>query len=348
MDEIERKEGDIWIWSTTAYEGFNEVKESHIDDLERKPKQTLYHYTSTDGLKGILSNKSFWMTDVRYMNDAKELSYAEDIIANEIDKEIKYSESQRTKHLLNYIKERFNPFGEEFRVYATCFCEADNKAGLWQRYGKYALALNTKNEIRVERKFSEPFDRWNKATFRKVVYDRQEQIKIVSNIIRDTIDAFKYNIDYDEVDEDKLLENTANLFSNLVSECLVSFKSPVFEEEEEWRMIYLGYRDDTHINKEIKTRSSGNYLIPYISMELVGTEEGDYESRMSPYYESDNTLTDEQHDHIISNIGKFPVKAVNLGPIYHEDIAIKSVKQELRNNSIGHISVESKEVSLRS
>ena len=35
----------------------------------------LYHYTSADGLIGIMTSKSFFMTNLKYMNDLSELQY---------------------------------------------------------------------------------------------------------------------------------------------------------------------------------------------------------------------------------------------------------------------------------
>ena len=40
----------------------------------------LYHYTSADGLIGILSSKSIWLTDLRYMNDLSELQYSKALV----------------------------------------------------------------------------------------------------------------------------------------------------------------------------------------------------------------------------------------------------------------------------
>ena len=38
-----------------------------------KPK-ILYHYTTMDGLKGIIASKSLWATKIQYLNDASELA----------------------------------------------------------------------------------------------------------------------------------------------------------------------------------------------------------------------------------------------------------------------------------
>ncbi len=38
--------------------------------------QTLYHYTSQQGLIGIVSADELWATDIRYLNDSSEFTYA--------------------------------------------------------------------------------------------------------------------------------------------------------------------------------------------------------------------------------------------------------------------------------
>lgn len=35
----------------------------------------VYHYTSPDGLSGIIKNKSLWFTDCAYLNDMNEFNY---------------------------------------------------------------------------------------------------------------------------------------------------------------------------------------------------------------------------------------------------------------------------------
>ena len=40
---------------------------------EKNPTRTLYHYTSIGGLQGIVESRGIWATEIRYLNDAKEL-----------------------------------------------------------------------------------------------------------------------------------------------------------------------------------------------------------------------------------------------------------------------------------
>src|SRR5215472_6382632 len=40
-----------------------------------EPQRTLYHYTSLTGLKGIVEQRNFWVSDIRYLNDSEELRH---------------------------------------------------------------------------------------------------------------------------------------------------------------------------------------------------------------------------------------------------------------------------------
>lgn len=47
-------------------------------------KINLWHYTTLDGLKGILSKQNLWATDYRYLNDSSELVYSKIILQREV------------------------------------------------------------------------------------------------------------------------------------------------------------------------------------------------------------------------------------------------------------------------
>lgn len=48
--------------------------------------QILYHYTTTEALVGILTNKCVWLTDYRFVNDSQEFEFAKVIADNTLRK----------------------------------------------------------------------------------------------------------------------------------------------------------------------------------------------------------------------------------------------------------------------
>src|SRR4051812_12666525 len=82
------------------------------DDPERRRPSIplLYHYSTLDGLLGITDRNALWASDVRYMNDASELTYAADLIASEVAKVLADVESESLQSVLPSRPEFANPF----------------------------------------------------------------------------------------------------------------------------------------------------------------------------------------------------------------------------------------------
>src|SRR4030042_493883 len=47
---------------------------------EKKPPERLYHYTSIDGLKGILDSRCLLASQIHFLNDTQEFKYSFDIL----------------------------------------------------------------------------------------------------------------------------------------------------------------------------------------------------------------------------------------------------------------------------
>lgn len=87
----------------------------------------LYHYTTADGLKGIINNRCIWFTHTSILNDPSELKYGKELISKELRKAIAKQSDGNLKNLLedmsNYI-EIFDPIF--YQTYVACFCKSEN------------------------------------------------------------------------------------------------------------------------------------------------------------------------------------------------------------------------------
>jgi len=92
----------------------------------------LYHYTTLEGLTGILGSTGLWASDVRFVNDASELSYASALIGNEVVAAI--SESEAVRPHLHLHSEMANPFEIGRRPFVACFCEEGDLLSQWRGY----------------------------------------------------------------------------------------------------------------------------------------------------------------------------------------------------------------------
>src|SRR4030067_1963071 len=92
-----------------------------IDDiLETHPQTILYHYTSLNGLLGIVKSRSLWASNIFYFNDASEITYARDILKRVIT-ESKESVGKKEKCFLCEFYAWLDSFGitiYQFFVYS--------------------------------------------------------------------------------------------------------------------------------------------------------------------------------------------------------------------------------------
>ncbi|MDD9308408.1 DUF2971 domain-containing protein [Aeromonas hydrophila] len=109
----------------------------------------IYHYTSVDGLKGILSSSGvkLWMTDSRFLNDKEEITHGINLVSLLIQKyppnnHRKFSDvpsnTDILAHVLHEIAER--------KFYSVSFSSEIEQLSQWLAYcpvqGGYAIGFN--------------------------------------------------------------------------------------------------------------------------------------------------------------------------------------------------------------
>ncbi len=136
------------------------------------PPETLYHYTDSAGLLGIIGSPislpgteesvfgfergatfgTLWATDARYLNDAHELTYGAAALAEKLER---HAEESRTPQVVERLRElaetvrdgRFElTYGsdtERSLAHVTCFCESGDLLSQWRGYGGgYAIGFD--------------------------------------------------------------------------------------------------------------------------------------------------------------------------------------------------------------
>ena len=67
-----------------------DFKPDFLDSKYAKIKEKIYHYTSAEGLMGIVQNKELWFTNIYFLNDNQEVFYTYNLLLDLI-KELKGS-----------------------------------------------------------------------------------------------------------------------------------------------------------------------------------------------------------------------------------------------------------------
>lgn len=231
----------------------------------------IYHYTSSEGLLGILKNKTLWFTEIEGLNDSTEGDYIWEILEECIKD--KYDERFNTAILAlkNNSYEINNEIKGEFesRSYFVCsFSENPDSLSLWNYYTKnvnsvgYNICFDKQQLTALAKKWEKNFG----VTLYKVLYDKEKQVEWMKN----TLDLiYKYWKKYKNRKRLELLDHLQYLFA-----CIrIGFKHPSFENEQEVRLVvelrgnqFLENLSIMPKQKEMKLRVVNNAFIPYLEI----------------------------------------------------------------------------------
>jgi hypothetical protein len=226
--------------------------------LQQPPPEFLYHYTSQDGLLGIIQSRALWATNISYTNDATEfelsLGLLKDRLFNEMGIGLAAADTARsTRH--NHIKSRAEMLWKRVNMITgpniciTCFCKKDDLLSQWRGYsgGGYAYSLGFKT--------SELQKIASRAGFLlgKCIYDTDLQTQIIEEIVQHLLGNGPSAKPPRIKDFEPLLTHGA------------FFKDPSFEEEQEWRLV-------SAFPADLRFRKGKSMIIPYTSLDISAGE----------------------------------------------------------------------------
>ncbi|TAY95878.1 MULTISPECIES: DUF2971 domain-containing protein [Rhizobium] len=238
-----------------AFRGLSEKSIADIYIGVEIPK-SLFHYTSSQGLIGILGEHKIWFSDATFMNDGSETTWGINLVAMAIDEllsgkpleEIEAGES---------LKAEVVQAMQAFQPVIFCMSARNNLLNQWRDYGKDAVPYSIEFDVQA-------LEKWDGKTFpifiTKIVYDVSLQRRLIrellSRIYAKTIELRGSRQYFDEDEGQRLLRGAAVEIVSLITR----FKNTAFDAEEEWRAIC--YRPQV-ASVPRKYRSSSLGVVPY-------------------------------------------------------------------------------------
>jgi hypothetical protein len=211
--------------------------------------QTLYHYTSQEGLLGIMRGKMLWVSSIRHLNDAAELSYAIAILKKylagpEIGPEDQLSD---TWILFQQGVTKYLGVLENSDSYVGSFSEERDQLSQWRAYTGGGVGFSIGFDFEMLK---------NAATTRKFELLRcTYAVKEHDEYVRSLIEKSKR----------ALREEGMRGVDKAVIQCVSEFmtfaprlKHPTFKEEQEWRVFKT-----TDLGEPVKFRAGKSMLVPY-------------------------------------------------------------------------------------
>lgn len=210
----------------------------------------LFHYTTVQGLFGIIESQCFWLTNMQYMNDLSESSHATKLIKKmltELSKNNKY-----TNDFSKYLKKANCIDLDNSKNYIACFTTNGDSLPMWNMYGK-----NCGVAIEIDLDAGYSFCEQG-CFFRDMIYDE----KILYDYIEKIVDFYQET--YNKLKEDK--SNNCHTINNTMNEILkkiilfsANVKNKYFSHEAETRLL-LTVKDCD----KIKYRVKNNIIVSYI------------------------------------------------------------------------------------
>lgn len=234
--------------------------------LHREPPPVLYHYTTQQGILGIIDKKELWATHTQYLNDSREFHHAIGLVKEEL-RDLKLNPSYREKGaFLNDMEKALAGFGT-MNVCVCSFSEQGDLLSQWRAYGGGASGFAIGFSGAFLRSVSDRLNFW----LVPVLYDETEQRELVRTLLEDVLaeNLLRRADAKDQDDNRPHLPLGGNLLAYLNRYAPI-LKHKSFSEEHEWRIIS---RPLMCSNERFGYRPGASMLIPYFRIALSSEEQ---------------------------------------------------------------------------
>ncbi|MEQ1865157.1 MAG: DUF2971 domain-containing protein [Micropepsaceae bacterium] len=246
---------------------FRSQADAHLNPIleaanQVSPPDTIYHYTDSAGLRGILEHGTIWQTDIFHLNDPSELrhgmSYALDAL----------QAAEKGKKEVQLFARRFAELRDDglqrsAHYFVTSFSAADDDLGQWRAYAEdgrgYAIGFDGKAlslafdlDEAHETRMSFPID-YDDEKLRSLQTKVTEEVIPFLSGAKDLANDLKTMIAY--------FQQLSVQHALLALQAAALFKHPAYNNEREFRFLRIA-RADRPVNG-IKHRSRPNRLVPY-------------------------------------------------------------------------------------
>lgn len=293
--------------------------------------RNLYHYTTMEGLKGIVEENGIWATSVGFLNDTQEWQYGRDIASEIIERLLKkptrYQRNLQFTSVLQLCQEHLRS-GILADVYLASFSELGDSLDQWRAYcadGGVSIELGPN----VNRLF-QIVPVWG---LHRVSYRKEDLRWRVLLYIRRYFQEMQRDLDYHK-------NNLPSFYVRMYAEhlmrnityCFTDHKDPAFASEKEIRLvIYEGVHD---YFQTLRFRSKGTTIIPYYSTADLN-------------YSTADLIGSKDADGNHSDTTKLPIVSVTISPMLDQERAGLGIRRFLDHHKYGHVKIHRSRIPYR-
>lgn len=288
----------------------------------------LYHYTSAEGLRGIVENNEIWMTNVNFVNDTTECR------ALEKETELFSNSDFTTKE----VKDEWFQFLKVSRdlnnTYIVSFSSGEESLSQWRAYGDYRIGFDAKRLAKA------PFNLY------RCVYSKEE----IRNWIleKDRLTLWK---------EFTNKREKRGLAYYLIYTASRKYKDEHFKDEKEFRLLVLSdYKLGYHASNSmydnqppIHFRDHPKYNMPFpyvkFTIQQVGEPEtGQKKEKKETHRQSKERRLAEERK---GRRNLLPIKDILIGPMSDQEKAKTACEILLYANGYNKVSVDTSKIPYR-
>lgn len=208
----------------------------HAIHNEHGTPKTVFHYTNSTGLMGIIDKAKLRASHIAFMNDAKEYAYGAELLNRVITE--KQTKQRNEEGIIEVIYQFIQP--ERFSVahympcFVFCFTSKRDDLSQWRAYGGgeggFAIGFDTDNLLKIFK---------GKLCYSSyVLYDADKQHQYAEVLINKTLDLYNKHASVHRDDRD--YSDRWYEAWRAVASCLAPLvKYPAFLGEDEWRIVYI-------------------------------------------------------------------------------------------------------------
>lgn len=239
-----------------------------------------WHYTSAQGLYGILNDKCFHVTNALFLNDPTEIEYSKNLLLQAIKKYYEHPQYNEIADLILNMHIR----SKIWEHYVLSLSLNDDSLPMWQYYGKngYALKLDIDKLFKISFVKNIPVDteRTDMTTMGEVIYNVKHQL---ASLDRNLSKIFNTNRE-NKSDLHRLIYDFINDFETN----RLFYKDSAYSNEKELRYLFSLNNEDANASSLFKLSRNG-MLVPYIVVDILEIWDIITEIKIHPLMDEDLT-----------------------------------------------------------
>lgn len=194
----------------------------------------MYHYTSTDGVLGIIDSRTLRATCVEDLKDQSEIHNGIEMVQADVHRRRNLSIVSFPQQVLSFLSEALN--ARRGWTFVACFRANRDAKRVVQEYGPYCIRFDTFSNWRPRLRLP---GLHADTQYHRVIYESTKKRKAIQRAIDSIIVLAAKNSrgDLGGPWADSIARIHARIASQSLMNIIASFKHSTFEWEDEWRIV---------------------------------------------------------------------------------------------------------------